>query len=445
MDYESWSALTEKELASRDLAALDLAFAAGLPHTEKVDLQKCLARVDEWAEVIRRATRKHLPKFRELPRKYGGTPGKFRMLIMSNVLTRDLGFKYNLPFNDGEYDGRDSRNLFIHGLLTDFGGSCVTMPLMYVALGRRLGYPLHLVATRDHYFVRWEGQGERFNVEATAPGFALRNDAHFREWPKHVTDQEVARGIYLKNLTRRDELAAMVFMRATCLIENMKIIEGLEAHHWACKIAPHNPVLQTHHALATMILMICRNMSVAKGPRPVWYVDRIYQAAPKPTEEWHHWAIPKAIESMRRIRRNQMKMMPFWNPVIEAFCPCDRGIQEGPCGWPGCPKRRELAIKKQNEEFKSKLWHSNRLVPRVKLPQQITVKDMDPTPTKNLVDFDFTLSVGDCASAAGFEQIGSAETSASDLTALLQPSRSSRMPRGRKLLGPTADQLRMIP
>ena len=33
-----------------------------------------------------------------------------------------------------------------------------------MAVGRRLGYPLKLVTTKGHLFVRWEGAGERFNI-----------------------------------------------------------------------------------------------------------------------------------------------------------------------------------------------------------------------------------------------------------------------------------------
>ena len=54
------------------------------------------------------------------------------------------------------------------------------MPILYIAIGRRLGYRLYLAQAREHYFVRWEEPGsERFNIEATTLGFTPRDDEHF--------------------------------------------------------------------------------------------------------------------------------------------------------------------------------------------------------------------------------------------------------------------------
>jgi hypothetical protein len=42
--------------------------------------------------------------------------------------------------------------------------------VLYVAIGRRLGYPLKLVECKGHLFVRWEDAKERFNIEGTSRG-----------------------------------------------------------------------------------------------------------------------------------------------------------------------------------------------------------------------------------------------------------------------------------
>jgi hypothetical protein len=46
--------------------------------------------------------------------------------------------------------------LFLHGLTQGRGGTCLSMPVAYVAVGRRLGYPLKLVTAKGHLFARWE-------------------------------------------------------------------------------------------------------------------------------------------------------------------------------------------------------------------------------------------------------------------------------------------------
>ncbi len=47
------------------------------------------------------------------------------------------------------------------------------MPVLYVAIGRRLGYPLELVTTKGHVFACWEDSNDRFNIEGTNEGLNL--------------------------------------------------------------------------------------------------------------------------------------------------------------------------------------------------------------------------------------------------------------------------------
>lgn len=66
---------------------------------------------------------------------------------------------------EGDRFFADSSKVFLHGLLgSKRQGTCSSMPVLYSAVGRRLGYPLKLVTIKGHLFVRWEGAGERLNV-----------------------------------------------------------------------------------------------------------------------------------------------------------------------------------------------------------------------------------------------------------------------------------------
>ena len=82
------------------------------------------------------------------------------------------------------------------------------MPVMYVAVGRRLGYPLKLVQTRGHLFARWDdpdgkcfGFPETFNVEGAGEGIASYDDEHYKTWPEPWTEIDEAEGWYLKSMT----------------------------------------------------------------------------------------------------------------------------------------------------------------------------------------------------------------------------------------------------
>ena len=122
---------------------------------------------------------------------------------------------------DGPIHFTDSRLHFIHGILEGHGGTCHTLPVLYVGLGRRLGYPLKLVQAMEHLFVRWDDPqtGARLNLEATSPGLNCHPDEYYRTWPKPVRSDFVAKGWLLKSLTRQEELALFYKVRGQCLLD----------------------------------------------------------------------------------------------------------------------------------------------------------------------------------------------------------------------------------
>src|SRR5260370_30438785 len=94
------------------------------------------------------------------------------------VLQKRFGLRYNLAKVAPE-TAFTTADTFIHGALLGDGGTCASLPVVYVAVGRRLGYPLRLVSAKQHFFVRWEGPGgERFTVEANDTGVASPPDDH---------------------------------------------------------------------------------------------------------------------------------------------------------------------------------------------------------------------------------------------------------------------------
>jgi len=110
--------------------------------------------------------------------------------------------------------------LFLHGIVGSRAmGTCVSLPVFYAAVGRRLGYPMKLVTTRDHLFARWESVDgkDRFNIEGTNQGLNSPDDDYYKTWPRVLTDEEIRSGGYLKSLTPAGELAAFLQTRANCL------------------------------------------------------------------------------------------------------------------------------------------------------------------------------------------------------------------------------------
>ena len=159
-----------EQLAAVDIAEMNLLCATGLPGAEGLDVNAALATLDGWARRVKSETDRHLYRFRRSPGDYRNSEGYFRMLMLVTVLQQDLGVHYNLD-RVRRIDFRRSQDLFLHGLIgSDNGGTCVSMPVVYTAVARRLGYPVKLVLTKGHVFCRWDAPAERFNIEATNAG-----------------------------------------------------------------------------------------------------------------------------------------------------------------------------------------------------------------------------------------------------------------------------------
>jgi hypothetical protein len=243
LGYRQVLPLEPDSLVDLDVACVNLACAEGLPGAEALLSGSALGVLDQWAARVRDETARHLPKFRQHPGEYQNSEAYFRMLALVTVLQQDCGVRYN-PERVRTPDFSDSRDLFLHGLTQGRGGTCVSMPVAYVAVGRRLGYPLKLVTAKAHLFARWESPDgkERLNLEATSQGLNCFPDEYYHRWPVPMTPLEIAGGQYLKSLTPAEELALFLSARGHCLEASSRFAEAQVAHAHAHALAPQNPV-----------------------------------------------------------------------------------------------------------------------------------------------------------------------------------------------------------
>ncbi len=135
--------------------------------------------------------------------------------------------------NDLSFFG-NPKDLFVHGLTEgEHQGTCASLPVFYVAIGRRLGYPLKLVESKGHLLARWEDAKERFNIEGTSRGLNCFPDKEYMEWPWPISKEEVETGMYMKSLSPRRELAAFLETRALCLKQHTREKQFLTAKVYA--------------------------------------------------------------------------------------------------------------------------------------------------------------------------------------------------------------------
>jgi hypothetical protein len=244
LDWQQLALWPDSFLTPLDIAEVNLACAVGLPGADRFDPQAVLARLDNWAAYVRRYSDRCLPEFHADPAPFRNSEGYFRILVLVTALQRDMGLRYNpakIP-DDVPFDANDT---FISGAILGAGGTCASIPVVIAAVGRRLGYPIKLVAARSqdigHLFARWDDpHGERFNIEATGQGLSSSSDDYYRTGEYQITLEQEQKLCLLKSMTPSEELADFITQRGFRWLELGQMRRAVEAFGFAYGLAPQN-------------------------------------------------------------------------------------------------------------------------------------------------------------------------------------------------------------
>ena len=178
-----YSRSIEQVLRLRD-DQVDLATAALIISeywSEMVNGRRYQSALDEMALEIRdRLAQQRLrADFRAIP-------------VINKYLFHELGYS-------SISEASDPNSLFLHTVMDRKQGYCLSMSVLYLSIGERLGLPLHGVVVPGHFFVRYDDGRVRFNIETTSKG-GNASDEHYINKFKVPTLN--GRSIYLKNLTK---------------------------------------------------------------------------------------------------------------------------------------------------------------------------------------------------------------------------------------------------
>lgn len=248
-------ALSPEELGKVDIARMNLLCAEGLPGSDNLDIEKSLDTLDQWARIAGQAEQKYRPGYFQNPSRYDHSLAKFKAINLALTLKQDLGCGYNMNLvQSGAMTDvrstrffRDSQDLFLHGFTGKRSGSCSSLPVLMVAIGRRCGYPLKLVTCKGHLFCRWDDGKDRFNIETACQGVDIQPDAYYAQRPHPSTEAEVQSEGYLKSLNPSEELALFSQIRAACLQENHRLPEATQAYEIALRAFPNSKFLKQYH------------------------------------------------------------------------------------------------------------------------------------------------------------------------------------------------------
>lgn len=99
--------------------------------------------------------------------------------------------------------GNNYKTRSLTGLLDTRKGNCFNLPLLYMAVARRLGYPIKPVSAPRHLFLRYvDPKLKRQNIEATGNG-GFSPDAEY------IADLKISKialknGLFLKSLSKKE-------------------------------------------------------------------------------------------------------------------------------------------------------------------------------------------------------------------------------------------------
>lgn len=183
-------------------------------------------------------------------------------------------------------------------------GTCSSLPVLYVVVGRRLGYPLKLVTAKNHLFVRWDDPSptRRFNFDATGQGLTPRTGDHYRQWPFPITPWEEEANGYLKSLTASQELAAFLDIRGHCLMAAGKTTEAVATHATTVRYAPQCAAYGMILSMAQGERWLRSQSAPALPPDPILQAQQLLGADPAMIEAE---IAARRAEAISRARRGE--------------------------------------------------------------------------------------------------------------------------------------------
>ena len=269
--YSDLLDLSVEDVTGMDIAELNLLAGEGLPGTTKDNTREYLRELDQMTALVKNEidnpdnfrrwqqnkppheTSQNIYKMRVLVAALQNSCGiRYSDSLRSLVLTKDGNPPSSFKGFDREFYSNAS-NVFLHGLLSaQRQGTCVSMPVLYTAVARRLGYPVYLVMTKGHLFCRWHTKNEKFNVEGSGDGgMTPYPDSYYHTFPRKLSAWDLEHGNYLKSMSPAEELALFLKTRAVCLAQHQKHDEGLVAMAQAVRLTKkrHFPGLERQIAV----------------------------------------------------------------------------------------------------------------------------------------------------------------------------------------------------
>jgi regulator of sirC expression with transglutaminase-like and TPR domain len=179
----------------RDLAGIK--FTVDLMADPAADIGAATASLDQLTKALRETAA-------------GARTSAEKLAVLKRMIYEAGPWNDNRPFAYDMSDplGKKPANRYLHNYLTSRRGNCITMPILFVILGQRIGLNLTLAEAPLHLLVKYtDDDGAVWNLEPTSGGGFARDAKYRKDLP--MTDKAVAAGTYLRALSS-EETAAII-------------------------------------------------------------------------------------------------------------------------------------------------------------------------------------------------------------------------------------------
>lgn len=135
--------------------------------------------------------------------------------------------------------GRKIENKLLPNFIKTKKGNCVSMPFLFLILGKKIGIDVVASTAPLHIFVRFKDDltGDIWNVETTNGGNPARKVWYVQQFG--ITEEAIRNGVYLKDLTNKETISLMLMEVEQAYIENKEYEKALEICDLALKYYPN--------------------------------------------------------------------------------------------------------------------------------------------------------------------------------------------------------------
>lgn len=217
---------------------------------------------------------------------------------------RPFSYDLNDPF------GKTIRNKLLSTYLATRKGNCVSMPVLLVILGQKLGLDITLATAPEHVLAKFRNdQGQWINIEATS--FGTKRDASYQQ-EMGISPKAMANRIYLRPLTKRESVVVMLSTLMELYGQQQRQERRIAVADLALQADPRDVVAMLQKGNAYFRLMQQKYMSKYPSPEAIPPAQRTdFEALRRNNDLWFDkaealgWTMPTQAQDANYLQTIQ--------------------------------------------------------------------------------------------------------------------------------------------